>query len=548
MIAVGISLLLAGSSVPASAQLGKNLLNKAKETVKGAVDETKEAVKETVNETVDGAAKSVDGKIDTPSSTPAQNSEQSTATPSSAPAQGSGQSTVKNLGAGTGKSSSAGSGTLSPVGSGKIVYVSASTGAGSRTATGEKEQPYKDLQAAIDAAPEGSVIRIAEGNYMGKMDQGFIEVKKYISLEAGYNTDFTERNPVKYMTTIRPSEAIAQAGTSGSHALMDVVVKGNRKGTVVIDGIFFDMGQYNKYCQPVYDNPVASAPEGCETGRLINLEESPSGVPTTGGVLGSRQCLYGAVEGRLVVRNCVFANAMHYGIQMENIAGHWEIANNLFVACKMAGCEVRGNGVAPETETTLDFHHNTVIFTWTRTKRLEDMGYGFRYMTRMNYDVHDNLFGCNYYGALDRTRFDSDLKRDKLRVTNAYNNLFFANRMGDLCLPSGGGLWNWQYAKNFEEVEQFQKYEGNREVNNSEIELLKKAINDPYLKGYMGMTMSETSSYQENSAMNTFRSAMGMNKQGTETVRVSMYGNRYPFEDIPKLWGVIAGKGAQMPK
>jgi hypothetical protein len=211
----------------------------------------------------------------------------------------------------------------------------------------------------------------------------------------------------------------------------------------------------------------------------------------------------------------------------------------------MAACEVRGNGVAPETETTLNFYSNTVLFTWTRTKLLEDMGYGFRYMTRMNYNVYDNLFGCNYYGALDRTRFDSDLKRDKLRKTNAYNNLFFANRMGDICLPSGGGLWNFQPAKNFEEVEQLVKYEGNREVNAAEIEAIKKAVNDPYLKGYLGLTMSQSSSYDENSSMNTFRAAFGMNKQGTETVRVSMYGNRYPYTDVQKLWSIVPGKGAQ---
>ena len=432
-------------------------------------------------------------------------------------------------------------------GSAKTLYVSESTGAGSRTADGSREQPFKDLQAAIDAAPEGSVIRIAEGNYLGRMEQGYIEVKKYITLEAGWNTGFTERNPSRYLTTIRPSEETAKAGTSGSHALMDIAVKGKRNETVIIDGIFFDMGQYNLYCGPAYDNPVAAAPDGCETGRIIVPGESPSGVPITGGVAGSRQCLHGDAEGTVIIRNCVFANAMHYGIQMLNRYGHWEIYNNIFVACRMAACEVRGDGNSSETDRTLDFHHNTVIFTWTRDKLLEDMGYGFRYMTRMNYDVHDNLFGGNYYGALDRTRFDSDLNRDKLRKTNACDNLFFANRMGDVCLPSGGGLWNWQYAKNFEEVEQFEKYEGNREVNESEIALLGKVINAPYLNGYLGLTMSQSSNYAENSAMNTFRAAMGMNRQGSETIRVSMYGNRYPFEDIPKLWGVITGKGAQNP-
>ena len=476
-----------------------------------------------------------------------QSSQQSTTTPSS------GQSTATSAApaAQTGKALPPGEAgkieKLSPTGQGKTIYVSVSTGAGSRTADGSQAQAYKDMQAAIDAAPEGSVLRVAEGNYLGKMEQGFIEVKKYIVIEGGWNTAFTERNPQKYPTTIRPTEETAAAGTSGSHALMDVIVRGNKSGLIVIDGIIFDMGQYNLYCLAPSTDERASAPEGCETGRILSPDEKPS-VPKTNGIAGSRQCLYGQADGNLIVRNCVFANAMHYGIQMQNFFGHWQVYNNLFVACRMAGCEIRGNTGNPDVEKTLDFHHNTVIFTWTRTKELEDMGYGFRYMTGMNYDVRDNLFGCNYYGALDHARFDSDANREKLRVSNAFNNLFFANRMGDICLPSGGGLWNFQYAKNFEEVDRLNKYEGNREVNLQEIELLKKVINTPYLNGYLGLTMSKSSSYSENSAMNTFRAAAGMNKQGSETIRVSMYGNRYPYDDISKLWGVIQGKGAQIVK
>jgi hypothetical protein len=33
--------------------------------------------------------------------------------------------------------------------------------------------------------------------------------------------------------------------------------------------------------------------------------------------------------------------------------------------------------------------------------------------------------------------------------------------------------------------------------------------------------------------------------QGTETVRVSMYGNRYPYEKAFELFGAIKGYGAQ---
>ena len=432
---------------------------------------------------------------------------------------------------------------VSPTGQGKDLYVSVTTGAGSRTADGSKEQAYKDLQAAIDAAPEGSVIHIAEGNYLGKMDQGYVECKKYVSLEGGWNTSFTERNPVKYQTTIRPTGA--QSGTSNNKSLLEVVARGKKDATVVIDGLILDMGLYNKYAKAPNSDERAGAPEGCETGRLATSGESVP-VPTTDGMGShSRTALSGNMDGNLIIRNCVFSCAMHFGIQMLNYYGKWEVYNNIFVACRMAGCEIRGNTANPDTEKTLDFHHNTVIFTWTRNKLMEDMGLGFRFMPGVNTDVHDNLFGCNYYGALERAHFDTNKAREQLRITNAYDNLFFANRMGDICLPSGGGLWNWQMAKNFEEVEQLQKYEGNREVNEQEIELLKQAINEPYLKGYLGLTMTQKSKFDENSAMNTFRSAMGMNKQGTEVVRVSMYANRYPFDDIPKLWGAIPGKGAQ---
>lgn len=420
-------------------------------------------------------------------------------------------------------------------------YVSVSTGAGSRTADGSKEKPFKDLQAAIDKAGGGDRICVAEGNYLGKMEQGFIEVNKYISIEGGWNTGFTERDFVRYPTMIQPTPA--QGGTSGDHALMDIYVKGKSDGMVVVDGIIFDMGLFNTYCTAPSNDPVASAPDGCETGRIVLLDDKPS-APKTDGVTVTRQCMRGTVEGKVIIRNCVFANAYHYGIQMENYGGNWEVCNNIFVACRMAGCEIRGAKPTPGVS-TLDFHHNTVLFTWTRTKHLEDMGYGFRYMTRVDCDVHDNVFGGNYYGALDRTRFDSDKNLEAKRVTSAFDNLFFANRMGDICLPSGGGKWQFVNAKDFEEVEALIKYEGNREVNESESRALSNAISAPYLKGYLGMTMSQRSQYDENSAMNTVRAVFGMNKQGTETVRVSMYANRYPLAEVSNLWGAIQGKGAQ---
>ena len=432
---------------------------------------------------------------------------------------------------------------------GTVYYVCFTNGAGSRTADGSKEKPYKDLQAAIDAAPTGSKILISEGNYLGRMEQGYIQIKdKYLTLEGGWNAGFTERNFVKYRTMIQPGEA--QIGTSGSYSMLNIDYKFNApgvslQGLMVIDGIIFDGGEITPYFRPIPEDARTGTPPGCETGQTIEPGASMQSLELRPFSISDRRGIHGYFQGILIIRNCVFANCYNFGVQLENHGGAWEIYNNLFVSNRMAGIEVRGHGSIPEDKTSLKFYNNTVLFTWTRTKLMEDMGYGFRYMTRMNYDVYDNIFGCNYYGALDRTRFDSDLKRDKIRVTNAFNNLFFANTMGDICLPSGGGLWNFQFAKNFEEVEQLEKYEGNREVNQSEAQSLANALNTPYLQGFLTLTKTEKSQFDENSAMNTYRAAHGMNMRGTETVRVSMWGNRYPIADINKLWGVIAGKGAQ---
>lgn len=100
----------------------------------------------------------------------------------------------------------------SPQTTGKSYYVSP---AGSnRNDALTPQTAVKDLQKAIDLAEEGSVINIAEGNYLGKLDQGFVEVKKYLSLVGGWNSDFSERNPVKYITSVRAHSRSEQAAAT----------------------------------------------------------------------------------------------------------------------------------------------------------------------------------------------------------------------------------------------------------------------------------------------------------------------------------------------
>jgi len=434
--------------------------------------------------------------------------------------------------------------------SGKVYYVNAATGSNRNDGT-TPQTAIKDLQKAINIADEGSEIRVAEGNYLGTLDQGYIEVTKYMSIIGGYNSDFTDRNPIKYITWIRPDER--HLGTSGAHASMDINVTGKAKGVVLIDGFSFDKGQYNRYCAYDPTNPVAAAPEGCETGRTVCVDESPSGVPMIGGAPLSVPLMRGNVQGHVTIRNCTFVNGYDFAISMGCKGGHFNIYNNVFVANRMTACEVRGM-MADQSLCSMEFHHNTVLFTWCRTKVMDGQGVAFRYHTGISTKVYNNILGCSNMAALERVFLDSNAQKEAARFTAATNNLFFMNfntmhnGNADIMLPSGGGKWLFVDASRFEDVEQLNEYEGNMEMPKEHIEKFTAAIDAAYLKGYLGINIQQAQSYDRNSGANQLNRLFGQNQQGTEIVRVSMFGNRYPYMKAFDLYGVIDGYGAQMPQ
>ncbi len=427
---------------------------------------------------------------------------------------------------------------------GKTFYVSLS---GSNRNSGEKSAPIKDLQKAIDLAQNGDVILVSEGNYLGKLNQGFIEItNKYISIIGGYNADFSERNPAKYLTTIRPTHE--NSGTCSTRGTIHMDVKGNANGQVVVDGFVLERGLMNHYCKPLPNEGATSTPsDKFETGRIItpDVQLSPRLLMPTG-FTASEPLFRGRLEGHLTIKNCVFANCGNYGIMIAvSPTGTVDITNNLFVCNLYAACQVTGNPVKQEY-CHVNFSYNTVLFSWCRTKQMTDMGYGFRYMTGINSMVKNNIFGCSNLSALDRGYVSSDKNHEATRVTSAVNNMFFMNG-ADITLPSGGGLWLKVAAEQFEDVEQLKEYEGNKQLPQSETKFI-NAINQEYLKGFASITISNKSNHNPNSAANQFNKAFGLNQQGSETTRVSMFGNRYPYNDIFKLWGAVQGYGAQMPK
>ena len=64
----------------------------------------------------------------------------------------------------------------------------------------------------------------------------------------------------------------------------------------------------------------------------------------------------------------------------------------------------------------------------------------------------------------------------------------------------------------------------------------------------MSLKIIQSQSYNANSAANQLNRMFGLNQQGTEIVRPSMYCNKYPWEKAKDLFGKVADYGAQLPE
>jgi len=446
-----------------------------------------------------------------------------------------------------------------PAAKGKTYYVSATTGsarADGLTAT----TAMKDLQKAINAAEDNDVILVAEGNYLGNMDRGYIECGrfgnssqeadrgKFISIYGGYSPDFSERDVIKHITKLQPTDQKFIAPLFNFNARRPYGYNGP-EGTVVIDGLVFDFGENNIYCVANVNDEITGTPnEGVLTGRFVEPDAAPN-CPKVGFANGDEYALHLDVEGNVRVSNCIFVNCRDYGIAGLMGKGHIEISNNIFIACRYAACQIRGSVRDADIPlVSFEFHHNTVLFTWTRTKVFDDMGQGFRFMNGIRtIDVHNNIFGCNSNCGVERVYYETTQAMEQAKISNLYDNYFFANRR-DLEIASAGAASISVPAARIEEAEQIgPKYEGNMEMPEGNDAFI-NAIDQPYLEGFLTLKIMSSQSYNANSAANQVNRMFGLNQQGTEIVRPSMYCNKYPWEKAKDLFGKVPNYGAQMPK
>jgi hypothetical protein len=406
----------------------------------------------------------------------------------------------------------------------KTLYVSKANGKNSNPGTAR--QPFKNIDKAIKAAQPGDTIDVAGGIYSGTFDIGYIDCNKPVKLYGSFAPDFSSRDIKKHPTVFQPGNK------SGARARKALIRFSGDVDGVVVDGFVFDMGMRSAY------HTQDGKPAGLETGMLLLPPKKMTGQVAT----VTEACIAipsSAKGGNILIQDNIFINSAKFAIQAGLREGTLKILNNVFVANRMAAIEVygtcRGTG-GPKSLALcgeVEIAYNTILFSWSRTKELLDMGYGIRVMTKLKYDIHHNLIGGNVLAGVDHSRFNKDewVKLD--------NNIFFANKMADLeYSPASNTKLNLR-------VEQFGDLEFASCTGNKNMIPKTLAIDKAYLEGFIASRYTEQADFNPDSPANQFREIMGLNKQGKLTSQVTMYGNRYPWKKALELFGSVAGCGAQ---
>ena len=417
------------------------------------------------------------------------------------------------------------------------IYVSLSVG--KKKNAGTKEAPLKNLWHALQKAEDGDTIHLAEGVYPGNAKCNWFLIDKAVSIIGGYSKDFASRDPLKFRTMFQPlNENNDKKGTGlGIFTIEFTKRPAQPKGVnMVFDGLIFDDGQAQSY------HPVKGKPEGVETGMWL---EPPAKGNTTF-PSAKRYLVYSAtanrVEGDITFKNCLFLNAGNIAMNLNWYKGKVKMENNVFCNNLMVGANVYSSN-PQQGAVEWEFKKNTVLFTWSRTSELSDMGFGVRTTANMKSELEDNIIGLSVLTGWDNTK-----GLDKTKKIEAKGNVFFLNRQSDAQVtksPSVVKVKVEDFEDDLEGNYGIEKAEDN--VSLADPKVFNGRINTAYLNAFLSMKYSETATLDAGK-LNAFRQAVGLPMQGTIVSKVDMFGNRYPLEDALKLFGAMDGKGAQAIK
>ncbi|MFO0593983.1 MAG: right-handed parallel beta-helix repeat-containing protein [Myxococcaceae bacterium] len=226
--------------------------------------------------------------------------------------------------------------------------------AGAKNGDGSKDKPFKDPTNALERAEAGDVIHVAEGEYTGKLRAAkFIVDMPFLTLQGGYDANFTERNPWKHPTVLRFVRD--EKNSYGQGAILEGAL--DHRGTIV-DGFVFDRRDYNKYED--------------DGDMMIDYSNKSESV--------------WLMSPGSVVRNCTFVNGATGALMIGTAS---VVENNIFMNHVGAVVTVRrGDDNSPTV-----VRNNTILFSWNEKfgQGNVTMGYGIKFDTQSRGVADNNI-------------------------------------------------------------------------------------------------------------------------------------------------------------
>ena len=292
------------------------------------------------------------------------------------------------------------------------IYVNAATGKNDNPGT--KEAPKKLLWKVMGELQPGDHVFVAEGRQEGQSKSGLMPkcgVSKVI-IEGGWKSDFSERDPFKYLTIVgAPPD---QQGATGKVFHWDS--PDGKIEDVTLDGFAIDGGQRNYY-YGAGEPGEGKAVEGhadCTAWGFRDINRKMSGSDPTIELIG---------RGKFTVRNMLLVNNPWWGIYIKcgGEGTTTRVENNLVLISQGRGIEVIPGGGWGKCNVVI--RNNTVVFNHTpKTTEGRALSVDPR---EAKYLVENNVL-CFSDGAGVDSKFK--VKGDALTLNN---NLFFFNRRAD---------------------------------------------------------------------------------------------------------------------
>jgi len=197
---------------------------------------------------------------------------------------------------------------------------------------GTRDAPFVDIWKALDKAVRGDVIHVTQGTYNGKGGSGHYTIKiPDLTLVGGYNDDFSERNPFKYMTILERARDYKGDWTGLPSQGGFIAGSGDHSG-LIVDGFVLNGESRNSY----------------DGNGDINMKDSYPGVGIE------------ANSPNIKVRNCIVINPMGDGIYCAWGGEENEITNCFVLNTFYNAIATR----SAQPGSVVKIKNNTVAFCW----------------------------------------------------------------------------------------------------------------------------------------------------------------------------------------